>query len=363
VQAIVLVGGEGTRLRPLTLTTPKPALRLVDRPFIEYACDWLGRHGVGEVVMACGFRAEDLRAALGDETASGLRVTYLEEPEPLGTAGPIRLALDRGLLDERFLVLNGDLLADLDLSLLQRVHSERGARATIGVHPVADPGPYGLVRHGGDGAVTEFVEKPDPAEIDTDEVNAGAYVLERSVAEAIPAGRAVSIERETFPGLVGDGLYAERLEGYWLDIGTPERFLEAAGDILERRVSTVAGERLDRDGMLIEDGAEVAGTLIAPAVVGAGSRLEPGAVAGPQTAIAPECRLGRDAIVGASLVGAACVLGARARVEDSILADGVVVRDGAHIASGTVIGEGAEIGPGAEVEAGSRIDPGAEVDT
>jgi mannose-1-phosphate guanylyltransferase len=360
MQAIVLVGGEGTRLRPLTLTTPKPALRLVDRPFIEYACDWLARHGVDEVVMACGFRAEDLRDALGDETAGGIRVSYVEEPEPLGTAGPVRLALDRGLLGERFLVLNGDLLSDLDLSRLQEAHAERGATATIGVHPVAEPGPYGLVRRTGDGAVTEFVEKPDPDEVDTDEVNAGAYVLERSVAESIPAGRSVSIERETFPALVGEGLYAERLEGYWLDIGTPQRFLEAAADILERRVSTAAGERLDSDGMLIEDGAEVAGTLIGPAVVGSRSVLEPGAVAGPRAALAPQCRLGRDAIVSASLIGAGCAVGARARVEGSILADGVVVGEGAHIASGSVIGEGAAIEPGAEVEADSRVDPGAQ---
>ena len=361
MQAIVLVGGEGTRLRPLTLTTPKPALRLVDRPFIAYACDWLARHGVTEAVMACGFRAEDLRKALGDETEAGLRVSYLSEPEPLGTAGPIRLALDRGLLGERFLVLNGDLLCDLDLTRLQQAHAERGASATIAVHPVADPGPYGLVRHDDGGAVTEFVEKPEPAQIDTDEVNAGAYVLERSVAEQIPAGRAVSIEREIFPELVGDGLCAERLEGYWLDIGVPERFLEAAWDILERRVRTDAGERLDDDGMLIEDGAEVAGTLIGPALIGSGASLELGAIAGPRAVVAPECRLGRDSALHGSLIGAGCTLGPRARVEGSILGDRVEVGEGARIASGAVIGDAASIGPGAEVEAGARIDPEAEV--
>jgi mannose-1-phosphate guanylyltransferase len=361
MKAVVLVGGEGTRLRPLTLTRPKPALRLVDRPLIQFACDWLARHDVTEVVMACGFRAADLRDALGDETDSGVRVSYLEESEPLGTAGPIRLALDEGLLGERFLVLNGDLLSDLDLTALQRAHTESGAIATIGVHPVADPAPFGLVRHDADGAVTEFAEKPSPEEIDTDEVNAGAYVLERSVAERIPPGRAVSIEREIFPELVGAGLCAERLEGYWLDIGTPERFLEAAWDILERRVETAAGERLDDDGMLIEEGAEVAGTMIGPALVGADSRLELGAIAGPRAVIAPGCRLGRDAAVHGSLLGAGCELGDRARIEASICGDDVRVGEGARIASGSVIGDGATIEDGASVPEDSRVDPGSTV--
>ena len=138
--------GEGTRLRPLTLTQPKPALPLVDRPFIRYMVDWLGRHGIDEVVMACGFKAEDLRAALGDEVPGGPSIRYVEEDEPLGTAGPVRLAADQGLLGDRFMVLNGDSLTDLDLTALQRQHAETGAVVTLGLYPVDDPTSYGLVR-------------------------------------------------------------------------------------------------------------------------------------------------------------------------------------------------------------------------
>ena len=244
MQALVLVGGEGTRLRPLTLTLPKPALPLVDRPFIRYMVDWLGRHGVDEVVMACGFRADGLREALGDEVPGGPSIRYVEEPEPLGTAGPIRLAADEGLLGDRFLVLNGDVLTDLDLTALiapARGDAARWRRSAL--YPVDDPSSYGLVRRDDDGEVLGFLEKPDPDQIDTDEVSAGAYVLERAVLDLIPPGRAVSIEREVFPRLVGHGLYGRRLEGYWMDIGTPERYLQASWDILERRVETELARR------------------------------------------------------------------------------------------------------------------------
>ncbi len=238
MQAIVLVGGEGTRLRPLTADVPKPALTLVDRPFLAYMVEWLAGHGVSEVVLACGFLPDVLREVLGGEEHAGARITYVVEPERRGTAGAIRYAAETlgEALEDRFLALNGDVLTDLDLSALVRAHEERRARATIALHPVEDSAAFGLVSTGADGAVEEFAEKtgePVPGE-----VNAGAYVLERSVLDLIPAGREVSIEREVFPRLVGDGLGALSLDGYWLDIGTPERYLQASWDILEGRVET-----------------------------------------------------------------------------------------------------------------------------
>ncbi len=296
MQALVLVGGEGTRLRPLTLTRPKPALPLVDRPFIRYIVDWVARHGVTDVVMGCGFGADPLREVLGEGDGKGPRIRYVEEHQPLGTAGPLRLAADEGLLGNRFLVLNGDLLTDLDLSALIRAHEERGATATLALYPVEDPSSYGLVRRAGgptapgvtptspEGEVLEFLEKPDAGQIDTDEINAGAYVLERSVIDSIPPGEMVSIEREVFPHLVGQGLYGHRLEGYWMDIGTPERYLQASWDILEGRVQTATAARLDGAGLLVSDGAQVdrSARVNPPALletevaVGAGRRSAPG---------------------------------------------------------------------------------------
>ncbi len=361
MQALVLVGGQGTRLHPLTLTQPKPALPLVDRPFIRFMAEWLGRHGVSEVIMACGFRPEDLRSALGDELPGGQRVRYLEEAEPLGTAGPIRLAADKGLLGERFLVLNGDVLTDLDLTEHMRVHSERQAVASLALYPVDDPTTYGLVRtDAGTGAVTEFLEKPEAVEIDADEVNAGAYVLERSVADLIPAGRAVSIEREIFPRLVGQGLFGLRLEGYWMDIGTPERYLEASWDILTGRVETEVAAKMGSGGVAVDEHADVDGSahIEEPVLVDTGASVLGSAHVGPRAVIGRDASVGEGAVVVGSVLYPDCVVAAGARVEGSILGAGVKVGENAVVEDGGVIGEGARIEPGGRLEHDSRVEPG-----
>ncbi|MGH2964456.1 MAG: sugar phosphate nucleotidyltransferase [Solirubrobacterales bacterium] len=372
MRALILAGGEGTRLRPLTLTRPKPAMTLVDRPFIAYMVDWVGRHGITDVVVACGFGSDAVRAALDDGRRATTRIAYVEEPEPLGTAGPLRLAADRGLLDDRFLVLNGDLLADLDLSALLRVHEERGAVATLALHEVGDPSSYGLVRRangptapgarptGNGGEVLEFLEKPGLAEVDTDEVNAGAYVLEPSVIDLIPRGRMFSIEREVFPRLVGRGLYGHRLDGYWMDVGTPERYLDASWDVLEGRVRTEVGDRLDGTGLLVAEagGVDPGASVRPPALLDAGVAVGTGAAVGPRAVIATGSVIGERARVVSSVVLGDCRIGAEADVQQSILAPAVVVGEGARIQPGSVIGEGARIEPGADIEPGSRVDPG-----
>src|SRR3954466_2749429 len=185
MQAVILVGGEGTRLRPLTVTVPKPVLPLVDRPFLVYMLEWLRRHGVDDVIMSCGFLATSVRNVLGDGSHLGLRLRFVEEPEPLGTAGALKYAED--LLEDRFLMLNGDVLTDLDLTAQLAQHEATGAVGTLALVPVADPSAYGLVRLHEDQSVREFVEKPAPDEIDTNLISAGAYVLERSVLDLIPA--------------------------------------------------------------------------------------------------------------------------------------------------------------------------------
>jgi mannose-1-phosphate guanylyltransferase len=375
MQALVLAGGEGTRLRPLTLTMPKPALTLVDRPFVAHMIDWVARHGVTDVVIACGFGSETVREALHRDPRSVPRVSFVEEPEPLGTAGPLRLAADQGLLEERFLVLNGDLLADLDLSELIRAHAAERAAVTIAVHPVADPRSYGLVRRargpaapeadpaGAGGEVLGFLEKPSPEEIDTDEVNAGAYVVERGVVDLIPPARMCSIEREIFPRLVGQGLYGHRLEGYWMDVGTPERYLEATWDILEGRVRTEAGSRLDGAGVSAAEGTTVdpAASVRPPAFLEPKVSIEAGAVVGSRAVIGRASAVGEGAEVAGSVVLRGCTIGSEAAVRGAILAPRVVVGDGARIEAGSVVGEGARIAPGAEVEARARVAPGSAV--
>jgi mannose-1-phosphate guanylyltransferase len=322
MQALILAGGEGTRLRPLTYTVPKPVLPLAGRPHIAYVIDWLERHGVDDVIVSCGFLAEEMKNALA-ELEPDVRIRYAEEPDARGTAGAIRFAED--MLGDRFLVLNGDVLCDLDLSALIAQHGSTKAQGTIALYPVADPTGYGLIHRHDDGEITEFLEKPDPEQIDTDEINAGAYLLERSVLDLIPPDRAVSIEREVFPELIGKGLYGIRLVGYWIDIGTPDRFLEANWDILEGRVDTVMADAV-RDRRMVGEGCEVSpeAELKAPCVLGR------------------DCEVADGAAIERSVLLDGCTVGAGARLTNSILSGGVTVEAGAEL-DGAVVGEGERV--------------------
>jgi mannose-1-phosphate guanylyltransferase len=322
VQALILAGGEGTRLRPLTYTVAKPVLPLAGRPHVAYVIDWLVRHGVDDVIVSCGHLAEGMRRAVA-ELEPGVTIRYAEEPDARGTAGAIRFAED--MLGDRFFVLNGDVLCDLDLTAQIAQHERTGARATIALYPAEDPTGYGLIHRHEDGEIAEFLEKPEPEQIDTDEINAGAYLLERSMLDHIPPDRAVSIEREVFPELIGKGLYGIRLGGYWIDIGTPDRFLEANWDILERRVETVVGEHLD-GAMMVGEGSEISpdAELRAPCVIGRNSVIEP------------------DAVIERSVLLDGCRVGEGARLVNSILSGGVTVEAGAEL-EGAVVGEGERV--------------------
>ena len=357
MQALILVGGHGTRLRPVTLTLPKPVIPLVDRPFLRYMIDWLASHGVDDIVMACGFLPDGIRSVLGDEIPGGPRLRYVEEPEPRGTAGAIKFAED--LLEDRFFALNGDVLTDLDLTSLLELHDGADAKATLGLYPVDDPSSYGLVRRQPDGEITEFLEKPDPAEIDTDEISAGMYVLEKEVLDLVPPGQDVSIEREVFPRLVGDGLYSRRLEGYWMDIGTPERYLDACWDILEGRVESEPGKLVDDHGRYVHDSAVVAESaeVAAHAFVDANATIGADVEVGPKAVVGPGTNVGDGALIEASSIHGGCFVGDRATVRGSILAEGAVVEAGALVPYGSVIGAGATITADAGLEPGARVDP------
>jgi mannose-1-phosphate guanylyltransferase len=344
MQALILAGGEGTRLRPLTGNIPKPVVPLAGRPHILYLIDWLRGYGVDDVVVSCAHLAAEVRESLeGLET--GVRMRYVVEPDARGTAGAIKFAED--VLADRFFVLNGDVLCDLDLGQLVVQHERTGAQATIALYPIDDPSAYGLVRRGDDGEVGEFLEKPDAGmmeqrpQIDTDEINAGAYLLERSVLDEIPADEDISIERRIFPKLVGNGLYGCRLDGYWLDIGTPERYLQANWDILERRVRTVVGERVDERGLLVAANAAVeeGAGVEAPALIGGGAAVAGGATVGPRAVLGEGSSVARDASVTGSVLLPGCSVGAGARVRDAILSPGVRVAPGAEPDPGSVFAE------------------------
>jgi mannose-1-phosphate guanylyltransferase len=342
VQAVILVGGEGTRLRPLTSTVPKPVVPLVDRPLIGYMLDWLRGHGVDDVIMSLGFLATGVRAVLGDGSDYGVSLRFVEEPEPRGTAGALKYAEE--FLDERFLMLNGDVLTDLDLTAQIAQHEATGATGTLALVPVEDPSSYGLVRLHPDNAVEEFLEKPAPGTVlDTNLISAGAYVLERSVLDLIEPDRKVSIEREVWPRLVGERLYGfDDQQAYWLDIGTPERYLQATFDILERKVETGRNGSSDR-------------------YLGAGTQIAAGANVGGLVALADGVSVGDGSLVERCVVLDGTQIGADCVLRDCIVGPGVHIGDRTQVVDGAMLGEGVTVGADNVIARGARIFPGVEV--
>jgi mannose-1-phosphate guanylyltransferase len=335
MDAVILVGGSGTRLRPLTLSTPKPMLPLVDRPLLAYLFDQLAAAGVERAILACGYLPDALVAHFGDggDVASGLALEYVVEHEPLGTAGAAKLAAT-GRVHETFLLLNGDILSEHDLSALIALHRARAASATLALVRVDDPSRYGVVEHADDGTVLRFVEKPAPGESTSNLVNAGAYVLEPSVLDLIADGRAVSIEREVFPQLVGHGLNALALEGYWSDVGTPESYLAAHRTLLGNGLGGRPGPAgIDRTAQ-IDASAEV----VQPSFVGAGAIVLAGARVGPLASVGHGAVIGAGSVVERAVVQAGARVGAGCTISDVVVGPGFEIADGDCPPAGTLVG-------------------------
>src|SRR5271154_5685536 len=333
MRALTLGGGQAPRLRPLTSTVPKPVVRLVDRPLIAFMLEWLRGHGIDDVIMSCGFLADGVRSVLGGGGNLGIRLRFVEEPDPRGTAGALKLA--EPMLDERFLMLNGDVLTDIDLTSQIAQHEASGAVATLALVPVADPSAYGLVILEEDHSVREFLEKPSSDRIESNLISAGAYVLEREVLELVPPDRNVSIEREVWPRLVGEGLYGFPSEGYWLDIGTPARYLQGTFDIIEGNVQTAVRERLGSDWLAIDDEAQVQGRVIPPAVLERGVHIAEGAHVGSLAVLAQDVSIGVGSTVERSVVLDGAQIGEDCKLRDCIIAAGC------HVGARTQISGGA----------------------
>lgn len=333
MRAVVLVGGFGTRLRPLTLSTPKQMLPVADRPMIEWVLARLACHGVDQAVLSLGYRPDAFVERYPDGICAGVRLHYAVEPEPLDTAGAVRFAaLDAGI-DERFLVVNGDVLTDLDITALVEFHASHGGEGTIALHRVEDPSAFGVVPTGADGRVLAFVEKPPREEAPTDLINAGTYVLEPGVLDRIEPGRKVSIEREVFPAMVADGVLFAKHDGdvYWRDTGTPQQYLDAMLDIVCGRRPALGPDLPPA----VHPDATVEGE-VDEAVVMAGASVAAGAV------------VRRSALLPGAAVRSGAV------VEGSVVGPGAVVGEGAKVTGGSVLGDGVVVGPG-EVVDGRRV--------
>ncbi|MBA5226246.1 sugar phosphate nucleotidyltransferase [Streptomyces griseoaurantiacus] len=341
-EAILLVGGRGTRLRPLTVHTPKPMLPAAGVPFLTHQLARARAAGVDHIVLATSYLAEVFEPYFGDGSSLGLHLEYVTEEEPLGTGGAIRNVAGRlhSGLEQPVLVFNGDILTGLDIRALVRTHETTGADVSLHLTRVTDPRAYGLVPTDATGRVTAFLEKPQtPEEIVTDQINAGAYVFRRSVIDTIPAGRPVSVERETFPGLLAAGAHLQGMvdSTYWLDLGTPAAFVRGSADL-------------------------VLGRAPSPAVPGrCGDRL-----------VLPTAEVATDAkLTGGTVVGEGACVGEGARISGSTVLSGAVVEPGAVITdsmigahsrvgrrtilTGAVIGDGASVGPDNELREGTRI--------
>ncbi|MFI1017641.1 sugar phosphate nucleotidyltransferase [Streptomyces sp. NPDC020965] len=351
-EAILLVGGKGTRLRPLTVNTPKPMIPAAGVPFLTHQLARARAAGVEHIVLATSYLAEVFEPYFGDGSAMGLSLEYVTEQEPLGTGGAIRNVAERLTSgpDEPVLIFNGDILTGLDIGALVTTHRTSGADVSLHLTRVPDPRAFGLVPTDADGRVTAFLEKPQtPEEIVTDQINAGAYVFRRSVIDTIPTGRPVSVERETFPDLLSSGAHLQGMvdSTYWLDLGTPQAFVRGSADLVLGRAPSpaVPGRRGDR---LVLESASVApdakltgGTVVCEgATVGAGARIDAGVVL--RDAVVEE-----GAVITSSLIGAGARVGARTRLSH------VVIGDGAVVGADNELREGARVWCDARLPAGS----------
>ncbi len=325
MRAVVLVGGFGTRLQPLTLSVPKPMLPVGHVPIIERLVVGLARSGVSDVTLALGFKPEPFVDAFPSGVCAGIPLLYAVEPTPLDTAGAIRFGAEAAGIDETFVVVNGDVLTDLDVAQLLRFHRERGAEATLHLIPVPDPSAFGVVGLDGDGRVESFVEKPAPGTAPSNLVNAGTYILEPSVLQRIPRGEKVSIERITFPAIAADrGLYGLATDDYWIDTGQPNLYLKANLDVLS------GIRRHDRCRSVHEDAIVHETAVLDQAIVGSGATVAARAVV-RRSVVLPGARVGEDATVTDSMVMGkigdraavrACVIGAAGVVDpDEALSD------------------------------------------
>ena len=346
MKAILLAGGKGTRLRPLTVHTPKPIVPIFSRPFLHYQLDLLKQvPDIDEVILSLNYQPRRIEEVFGDGSEAGIKIRYVVEPFPLGTAGAVKYAGDK--LTESVVVFNGDVLTQIDLASVIALHRQRNARATIVLTPVANPSAYGLVETDGEGNIQRFLEKPKPEEITTNHINAGIYVLEPETFDRIPSDVAWSIERSFFPSLIErhETFVAYVYNGYWIDIGTHEKYRQVHRDIMDGRFVAAPFHESQRQWIApdarIEDGATVEGPCFIDGgvLVKAGARIGPYSVIGRQTQVEeeavvdgaiiwPNCRISREAVVHNAIVGRHCHVGRSVNLNNgAVLGDRTTLTD------------------------------------
>jgi mannose-1-phosphate guanylyltransferase/phosphomannomutase len=365
MKAVIMAGGEGTRLRPLTSNAPKPMMPLVNRPMMEHSVNLLKQHGFDDIVVTVAFMANHIRTYFGDGSEFGVRMVYATEEHPLGTAGSVRNAMDE--LDERFLVISGDVLTDIDLSSIVAFHDEKKAMATIGLVPVENPLEFGIVITRDDGSIERFLEKPTWGQVFSDTINTGIFVLEPEIFDYIDADRPVDFSSEVFPALLTDGkpLYGAVAHGYWEDVGTLEAYVRAHKDVLDGRVHVeVPGFRLS-EGVWVGEGAEIHpdARIDGPAVIGDYCRIEAGAHLGEYCVLGTNVRLRSDADLERTVVHDNTYLGEGVRIRGTVVGRACDLRNGVRCEEGVVLGDECFVGENALVGSGVKVYPFKTVET
>jgi mannose-1-phosphate guanylyltransferase / phosphomannomutase len=359
MKAVIMAGGEGTRLRPLTSNQPKPMLPLANRPMMEHVVALLRSHGFEDVVVTVAFMANAIRNYFGDGSEFGVRMAYATEPTPLGTAGSILNAREQ--LEERFLVISGDVLTDMDLSAAVRAHEERGAIGTIALKSVDDPLEFGIVITDESGAVERFLEKPTWGQVFSDTINTGIYVLEPEIFDFIAPGKPVDFSADVFPDVLAAGraLYGHVSDGYWEDVGTLEAYLRSHQDVMEGKVQVdVAGFEL-RPGVWLGKGAEVDPTarIDGPAIIGGNAHVGAGAHLRSYTVLGQNTQIGDNATIARSVVHENSFLGAGVSIDGTVLGRSCDLRQGVHCEDGVVLGEECFVGAGAVITSDVKVYP------
>lgn len=370
MRALLLAGGKATRLRPLTERTPKAMTPLLGRPFLEHMLAWLVRHDVRDLTLLLGFLPDPIRQHFGDGHDFGVKLTYLVEHEPLGSGGAIKQLESE--LTEPFFALNADIFTDMDLDAMAAAHRQAGATVSIGLSPVADPTAYGVAKLDDNGWIHQFVEKPTAEAAPSNLINNGVWLFEPAAVTRIPKGRFSMVERELFPDLAEAGsLFGVTTDAYWMDAGTPERYLQLHRDLLAGRAAggMALVERVGWPGLLLQPvGGDPRGQGAAPdvpadatlegdAVIGAGSRVGGGARLVSPVSLGVGVTVGDAAVIADSVLWDGCLVGANAAVRGSILASGCVVGTGARVTD-SILGEGVHVAAGAIVES-RAADPGS----
>ena len=359
MKAVILVGGEGTRLRPLTLSTPKSMVPIVNRPFLEHMINYLSRHGIDEIVLAMGYLPDAIQEYFGDGDGYKTSLLYAVEDSPLGTAGAVKNVA--GHINDSFFVFNGDVYTDINLTEMLQLHRKSGAKATIALTPVEDPTVYGVVETNDSGRIRRFVEKPKREEVTTNMINAGIYILEPDVLNMIPSGKKFMFEQGVFPTLLnrGEPVYGYESYEYWIDIGTPEKYKKVNDDLLGGASKVEIPGSQTGNGVWVEYGGRVSpeADIEGPVVIGKGCKVDAGAkITGP-TIIGPDCFIGQNSAIRSAIIWRNVHIGKRASLAGCILAENVSVGEQARIPHGCVLGHDVVVNNGETLREGTHVWP------